>query len=228
MIVSANQPYFAPFAGFFYKAYLSDVFIILDGVQFPRGKTFITRNRFKNDQGTLWMTIPVWKKGLGLQCIDEVRICHEGPWARKHPASLKQAYVHAPYLTDHLDFVEKMFSAGFERIQDLNLAVIRYLMRYLGIETRMLLLSELGLKQRGDQLLIDICRHLGASTYLTQRAARKYLHSDLFRKAGIGLKYFSPPAFIYPQLWGDFIPNLSAFDLVLNCGPKARAILFAG
>jgi hypothetical protein len=227
MIVSANQPYFAPFAGFFYKVHCSDVFVILDGVQFPRGTTWITRNRFKNDQGTLWMTIPVWKNGLGLQRIDEVRICHEGPWARKHLAGLKQAYANAPYLSDHLDFMGKMFSAGFERILDLNLAVIRYLMRYLGIEMKMLLLSELGLKQRGDQLLIDICRHLGASTYLAQSAAQKYLNSDLFRKAGIRLKYFSPSACIYPQLWGDFIPNLSTFDLALNCGPKAREILFA-
>ncbi|MBW1702349.1 MAG: WbqC family protein [Deltaproteobacteria bacterium] len=28
-----------------------------------------------------------------------------------------------------------------------------------------------------------------------------------------------------PQLWGPFIPNLSAFDLVFNCGPKAHTIL---
>jgi len=38
----------------------------------------VTRNRFKNDLGTLWMTIPVWKKGLGLQNIDEVRIFDAG------------------------------------------------------------------------------------------------------------------------------------------------------
>ncbi|HZE21534.1 MAG TPA: WbqC family protein, partial [Desulfobaccales bacterium] len=39
------------------------------------------------------------------------------------------------------------------------------------------------------------------------------------------LRYFkyNPP--IYPQLWGDFLANLSVFDLVLNCGPKARDIL---
>jgi len=57
--------------------YRSDVFVILDNVQFPRATTWITRNRFKNDQGTLWMSIPVWKKGLGLQKLNEVRICHD-------------------------------------------------------------------------------------------------------------------------------------------------------
>ena len=74
MILTTNQPYFAPFPGFFYKAHLSDIFVLLDAVQFPRGTTWISRNRFKNDRGTLWMTIPVWKKGLGLQNIDAVGI----------------------------------------------------------------------------------------------------------------------------------------------------------
>jgi hypothetical protein len=66
MIVSANQPLFAPFPGFFSKAYLSDTMVILDDVQFPRGFTWITRNRFKNDGGPLWITILVWRKSLGL------------------------------------------------------------------------------------------------------------------------------------------------------------------
>ncbi|MBU0988102.1 MAG: WbqC family protein, partial [Proteobacteria bacterium] len=74
MILSANQPYFAPFPGFFFKIILSDIFVLLDQVQFPRKTTWISRNRFKNDQGTLWMTVPVHKKGLGLQNINAVRI----------------------------------------------------------------------------------------------------------------------------------------------------------
>ncbi len=72
MMISVNQPYFFPFVSFFYKAYLSDNFVILDDVQFPRGTTWITRNRFKNSQGNLWMTVPVIKKGLGLQKINAV------------------------------------------------------------------------------------------------------------------------------------------------------------
>jgi hypothetical protein len=72
MVISTSRPYFAPFPGFFSRIYHCDVFIILDNVQFPRGTTWITRNRFKNDQGILWMTVPVWKKGLGLQKINDV------------------------------------------------------------------------------------------------------------------------------------------------------------
>jgi hypothetical protein len=228
MIISANQPYFFPFPGFFYKAHLSDVFVILDNVQFPRGTTWITRNRFKHKQGTLWMTVPVKKKGLGLQNINTVRICHDGRWAKKHVDSLKSAYARAPCYKDHLSFVEGLFLPRFDKLIDLNLKIIHYLMKHLRIDTKVILLSELGIQARGDQLLIEICRKLGAPRFLAQRAAGKYLDEDRFKAAGILLTDFKPPSLVYPQLWGDFIPNLTALDLVFNCGPKAHDILTAG
>ena len=228
MILSANQPYFSPFPGFFYKAHQSDIFVILDQVQFPLGTTWLSRNRFKNDQGTLWMTVPVWKKGLGLQRIDEVKICHEGRWAKKHLESLKSAYGKAPYFRDHLEFVEEMFSPSVERLLDLNMEIIRYLIGQLHIDTKIVLLSELRIEARGDQMLIEICKKLGASHFLAQHATKKYLNEGLFEEAGIKLKYFKPPSLTYPQLWGSFISNLSTFDLLFNCGPKACDILVEG
>lgn len=228
MILSTNQPYFAPFPGFFYKIALSDIFVILDQVQFPRGTTWVTRNRFKHDQGTLWITVPVWKKGLGLQRIDEVRICHEGQWARKHLTSLKTAYARAPYLVEHVSLLEEIFSDQFERILDLDMAVIRHLMKALNIRTKLLLLSDLGILTRGSERLVEMCKRLGASQYLAQSAANKYLNESAFHEAGIEIKYFTSPAPVYPQLWGNFIGHLSAFDLVFNCGPKSHDILMNG
>ena len=228
MIISTSRPYFAPYPGFFYQANLCDIFVILDTVQFPRGSTWITRNRFKNDQGTLWMTIPVWKKGLGLQRIDEVRICHEDRQAQKKMLSLKQAYANAPYLTEHLQFAENLFSTAFDRLIDFNMAIIGHLMLYLGVDTEIRRLSELNIKTGGDYLPIEICRFFDASTYVAPAAAGKHLNAALFEKAGIELRYAKARSCIYPQLWGDFIPDLSAFDLLFNCGPKAREILFSG
>ena len=156
MILSTNQPYFFPFPDFFHKAYLSDVFVILDDTQFPRGTTWINRNRFKNDQGTLWLTVPVYKKGLGLQKINQVKIFHEGRWMKKHLESLKTAYAKAPYFTDHYGFVEEVYSTKVERLIDLNLMSIRYLMKQFQINTEMVLLSDLGIKANGSRLLIEI------------------------------------------------------------------------
>lgn len=225
MIISAKPPYFAPYPGFFHQAYLSEVLVLLDEVQFPRRTTWLSRNRFKNDQGELWLTIPVWKKGLGLQAISRVTICREGRWPRKHLESLKVAYRHAPYLKEHLSFVEEMFSPRFVRLVDLNLAVIHYLLDCLGLSTKVVRQSELGVQGQGTSLLVKICQVLGASTLLVQRPVQKYLDAELLAAQGIKLSayHYTPP--VYPQLWGEFIANLSTFDLVFNCGPKARDLL---
>jgi hypothetical protein len=225
MIVSTYQPFFSPFPAFFYKAHLSDLMVILDNVQFPLRTTWISRNRFKNDHGTLWITIPVWKRGLGLQKINRVRICYEGNWRKKHLASLKTSYANAPYFREHLDVVEEMFSGRFEKLVDLNLMIIQYLKKHLRIDTPLILESDLGISAKGNKLLIEICRKVRASNYLAQAATKKYLDAGLFADAGIELDFFRPPSPVYPQLWGDFILDLSAFDLLFNCGPKSHEIL---
>ncbi|MBW2427667.1 MAG: WbqC family protein [Deltaproteobacteria bacterium] len=225
MIITASRPYFAPFPGFFYQANLADVFIILDDVQFPRGTGWITRNRFKNDQGTWWITIPVWKKGLGLQKIDEVRICREGRWAHKHLAGLKHAYANAPFFTEHLQFLEKLYGSFSDRLIDFNLMIIRHLMLNLGVDTEIRRLSELNIDAGGDRLLLEICRCFDASAYMAPAAAAKHLNAGIFKNAGIELRTLNYRLPVYPQLWGDFIPDLTSFDLLFNCGPKAHDIM---
>lgn len=226
MIVSANQPYFAPYPGFFFKAQLSDVFVILDDVQFPRKTTWITRNRFKNDQGTLWMTIPVWKKGLGLQQISDVRICHSGNWRKKHLRSLQSAYAHAPFLPDHLEPMERVLSNSYERLVDLNMVIINYVLGFLAIETRIVQMSELGVQGKGERLIVDICKSLGATQFMVQSSGLAYYDPIRFTSEGIELVTFKKPEIVYPQLWGDFIANLSILDMMFTCGPKTREILF--
>lgn len=228
MVVSTYQPFFAPFPAFFFKAQLSDVMVILDDVQFPQRSTWLTRNRFKNEQGVLWLSIPVWRKGLGLQTIKDVRLCLEGSWRRKHLASIKTSYAHAPYLAEHFDFMSEVFSDQYAYLFDLNMSIIQYLMKHLVIDTSIILLSHLAIKAKGNELLIEICRKMGSSRYLAQVSAKKYLNPELFSAAGIELQFFMPPSPVYPQLWGDFIHNLSAFDLIFNCGPKSHEILTLG
>ena len=225
MIVSTNQPYFAPYPGFFLKAHLSDCVVILDDVQFPRRTTWITRNRFKNDQGALWMTIPVLKKGLGFQKISDVRICYAENWPQKFQRSFDHAYARAPFLRDYVGAVKKALSAEPEWLLDLNLEILQTLLDDLAIRTRVVLLSELGVGGKGTPLVIDICQALGADRFLVQSSARAYYDPAEFEQAGIELISFSKPRHVYPQLWGDFIENLSVLDMLFNCGPKARDII---
>jgi len=225
MIVSTCQPYFAPYPGFFSKIVRSDTVVVMDAVQFPRGTTWLTRNRFKGHQGTLWMTVPVWKKGRGFQRICDVDICYDEQWARKHLTSLKTVYKHAPFFGDHEPFLEDIFSKKFERLVDLNKAIIGYLMKHLDISATLLLLSDLAIETKESLLTVEICKKVGASRFMAQKSAGKFLDQETLKKEGIELELFVPRSVIYPQLWGPFIPNLSSFDLLFTCGPGARDIL---
>jgi hypothetical protein len=225
MILSATRPYFAPFPGFFYKAHLADRLVILDDVQFPNATTWITRNRFKGHQGMLWMTIPVWRKGRSLQKIRDVRICHEGLWAYKHVHSFMTAYKRAPFFSDHADFIEGLFSARHEPLLDFNMEIIQYLLRELDIDTELILQSELGVDSNGMQVLVDLCVACETDRLLIQKAAQAHVDVAILKGAGIQVEFFRYESPVYPQLWGSFVPNLSAFDLLFNCGPKSHDIL---
>jgi hypothetical protein len=225
MILTTHQPIFLPWPGFFFKALRADTMVLLDQVQFPLGRGWMNHNRLKSDKGELWLTVPVWKKGRGKQLIRDVEICDETGWRRKHLLSLRQQYAHAPYSAEHLPAIEAIYEFGHRRLLDINLDIIRYLATALGITTAFVLQSEIGVSGRGTTLLVDICRALKADTYVTLSPVEKYLDLAQFGESGIRLEFarFSPPR--YPQLWGDFRYNVSALDLLLNCGPKAHDIL---
>ena len=138
---------------------------------------------------------------------------------------MKHAYGNAPYLRDHLDFLEWIFNEKFDRLVDLNMAVIHYLLDQLEIKTEVRLLSEMSVVGKGTMRLVEACNRMNATRFLAQTPARKYIEVELFRESGIAVEFFRQPSTVYPQLWGNFIPNLSAFDLLLNCGPKSHDIL---
>ena len=58
MIITAHQPNYLPWLGFFHKMYTVDKFVILDNIQFTKNM-FIQRNKIKTSNGELMLTVPV-------------------------------------------------------------------------------------------------------------------------------------------------------------------------
>ncbi len=84
----------------------------------------------------------------------------------------------------------------------------------------------LGITGERSERLVDICRHFGASRYVSGDAAQSYLDVPLFEREGIRVEWQQYAHPTYPQLHGDFVPYLSALDLLLNCGDEAPLIAF--
>ena len=225
MMIACHHPNFMPWPGIFFKAMQASQMVLLDDVQFPLGGSWVNRNRVKNDQGELWLTVPVWKRGRSLQRIDQVEICNEEDWQKKHLLSLVHAYSHAPYWDEHFELCQRIYRNPWQGLLELNFDILDYLRSALSIGQPFLRSSSLAIGSKGSQRLIDICKALGASKYLTIGSSHKYLDENLFQKSGIQLVYYKYEPPVYPQLWGDFIANLSVFDLLVICGPKSAGLI---
>jgi hypothetical protein len=218
--VACHQPNYLPWVGYFCKIVHADIFVVLDSVQLPRGTSWVTRNRIKTPYGELWLTVPIHKKGLGFQKIQDVKINDTHNWRKKHFLSLVHFYKRAPYLDEYISYFEDLYKKEWRRLLDLNLKIIRKIIEWLEIDVKIICSSELEIEAMGSDLLVEICESVGADTYISGIGGKKYIEAEKFSAQKIKIKYFSFTPRPYPQLWGDFIPNLSVVDLLFNCGKK--------
>jgi len=225
MRVAVHQPVFLPWPGFFYKAIRADCLVLLDTVQFPRGFTWLTRNRIKGPDGEVWLRVPVLRKGRGLQRIDEVRCLPESRWRKKHLETFVHCYGKAPFFQETFSDLERIYEIPQNRLLDVNLPIIDLLWHGLGVERPYRLLSSLGVTGQGTALMASICESLGADRLVAFRLARPHLDERLLSDRGITVEWFPLPSPVYPQLWGDFARDLSAIDILFLYGPYARRIL---
>ena len=224
MTVVILQPGYLPWLGFFDQMRRADVFVYYDDVQYDT-HGWRNRNRIKTQRGPLWLTVPVRHSGLSKPRILDVAIDTRANWAKKHLASIRQAYAAAPFLNQYVPALEEVFTRSWDRIVDLDLAVTGLMAEWLGVRPRIERASALGIDGGQSDRLVNICRHFGATRYLSGSAAREYLDVALFARNDIAVEWqdFAHP--VYPQLHGEFVPYLSAVDLILNCGAESRAVL---
>jgi hypothetical protein len=219
------QPGYLPWLGFFDQMRRADVFVYYDDVQYDK-HGWRNRNRVKTQSGPTWLTVPVRHGGLGQPRTIDVEIDSRTPWARKHAATIGQAYARAPFFECFMQALDELLQRKWERLVDLDLACAELIAGWLGIHTRVERSSALGIDGRQSERLVRICQHFSATTYLSGDAASDYLDVRLFERHGIAVEWqrFQHPT--YPQLHGPFVPYLSALDLLFNCGPEAALIAF--
>ena len=219
------QPAYLPWIGFFDQLRRADVFVYYDDVQYDK-HGWRNRNRIKTQAGPLWLTVPV-RHGGSPRIID-VEIDGRTPWARKHVASVQQAYARAPFLARYLPALDELLHRRWERLVDLDIACAGLMAGWFGLRTRIERASALGIGGDRSERLVNICRHFGATRYVSGDAAQAYLDVAAFERNGIAVEWQQYPHPTYPQLHGTFIPFLSAVDVLLNCGDEAPLIAFGG
>ncbi|HIE29513.1 TPA: hypothetical protein EYP66_19765 [Candidatus Poribacteria bacterium] len=224
MILSVHQPQYLPWLGYFHKIDQSDLFVFLDNVQYKK-REFQNRNKIKTADGWMWLTVPVLTKGHFQQCINQTLIDNSHPWQTKHFKSIQKCYSKAPFFFDYYDAFEKVYAQKWERLDLLNMHIVKFLMDFLEIKTPCFLESELDVNARGTERIIEICKRLKATVYLSGAGGKAYMNEERFEEEGIKLRYqnFTHP--VYSQLYGDFQPYMSVIDLLFNHGNESMEII---
>jgi hypothetical protein len=224
VMVGIHQPMYLPWIGYFEKIHRCDSFVLLDDAAYSRNY-FINRNRIRMKEGWGWLTVPVLLSGKSGQPIREVEVDRSRRWEAKHWKSIRYSYGNAPSFALHSGFFSGFYSRDHALLLDVIMETLEYLLDALGIRTPLLRASELGVEGMKERRLLDICRHLGADSYLSGPSGRDYLHPSLWKAEGIDLYFHDYRHPVYPQVQGGFVPEMSVVDLLFNCGEDSLRIL---
>ncbi|MBU0634937.1 MAG: WbqC family protein [Candidatus Omnitrophica bacterium] len=228
MIISVHQPQYLPWLGFFDKIDKSNCFVFLDTVQY-KVREFQNRNKIRTKDGWIWLTVPVKHVSGERLALCDVEIDNSSDWAIEHSRSLEAWYMKAPYFKTYFPFFEELYRKRWDKLIDLNIEVIQYILSALGMQTPVKLESEIGTTKRSTDRIIEICGKLGADTYLSGSGGKEYLEEEKFEENNIKLLYqdFRHPQ--YQQRFIDeqhsFLPYMCIVDLLFNEGGKSLSII---
>ena len=215
-----HQPDFLSYLGFFHRFLNTDMWVVLDTVQYVSGtsRCWQNRDKIKTAQGEKWITVSVQKAPAG-KAIKEI-LLSESNWRMDNLNLIYNSYSKAPYFDEVMPYIRDLYRFECRRLMEFNLKSAEVLMELFGIKIKIELASNLEPVGKSNMLLVDILQKVRADKYLSGVGAKAYFDPAPFAAAGIEVTWqdFKHP--VYPQLYGDFIPYLSSIDLLFNCGIK--------
>ena len=225
MILTGHQPTYLPWLGLFNKISCADKYVYFDDVQYLP-KEWMNRNRIKGiNNNIIYLTVPVKKKHFLEKKTTDLLIDNSLPWRRKHAKSLEVNYRKAPFFEKYIDEFSEIYQNDWEYLIDLNLHVLKILLKLLDIKVVIVKLSELKAEGKKSNLVLNVCKKLEAKKFIFGEKGRDYAIIEDFKKNNITpvfQNYIHPT---YKQIGNKFISHLSVIDLLFNCGDKSLDII---
>ncbi len=220
-VVAIHQPNFFPWLGYFDKLARSDVFVLLDHVQFPKtGGIWSNRVKLAIGGEARWITAPIVRTVHGVRRYDEVEFQPGQSWREKFVKTLAANYAKATHYRACMEWLEPIILDPEPRLARYNRNAIVQIAGHIGLRTdHMRSSSELAVQGHATELLIGLTHAVAADSYLCGGGADGYQDDDAFASAGIALRYQAFPHPVYPQGRSEsFLPGLSIIDALMHCG----------
>lgn len=222
MIVSAHQPSYLAWLGYFHKVSLCDVFVYYDNVDHSK-RDFTTRNKIKTSQGPMWLTVPV-KKGPTKKIVD-LSIDNKTAWQRRHLKGIQTCYGKSEYYDSYANRLEEFFQKSYGNFADMNFDLTKLLLELLGLRVEMLRSSQMGTTGAKNDGIYQMLEILGAKKIVLGVNGWDYVNLEEYRRRGIRCYFQDYKHPEYKQMFGEFSPFMSVVDLIFNCGPNSLAVI---
>lgn len=224
IIVSAHQPNYLPWLGYFHKMTYSDVFVFLDDVQYTP-KTYINRCFVRQSEQKARLSIPVSVPAWNAT-ICEAMINTEA-FSEKHLETFRHAYGKCRAFGTVMDALQPAYQCGEVSLASFNIRLITALADFIGLSPKFVRQSELGITSSSNRLLIDLTHAVGGDIFVSGVGAKNYItgHEIEYRDDGVELAYQNFIHPVYRQQKQPFIQGCSVIDLAFNHASKAHDIL---
>ncbi len=229
MKIAVSQPTYLPWIGYFDLIDQVDVFVLLDDVQFEK-QSWQQRNRIKTPLGLQWLTVPVMFRGRLGQFIKDVEVRDFNFW-RNHCRAIELNYRRTLFFDAYFErLASRLVCTDATLMADLNIRLIEWFMSVFGINTQLILSSNLAQTGRRTERLVNICKAVGADQYVSPLGSAAYLleEQEMMADHGINLVFQNYQHPEYRQQFLPFVPYASALDLLFNEGERSLEIIKSG
>ncbi|MNI58874.1 WbqC-like protein family protein [compost metagenome] len=148
--------------------------------------------------------------------MNELEINNDLDWRSSHLKSIFLNYKKAPRFEECFTKLESLYAIEHVLLVDLCLDHLKFWLDELGIQTRIIKLSDLSISGKKSDLILNICKYTGAHKYISGALGKDYLNIPSFHECGIELEFQQYRNPVYSQLWGEFKPYLSIVDFWMN------------
>ena len=224
MKVAIMQPYFFPYIGYLSLIKQTDRFILFDTVQFIR-HGWIERNRIlKQNDGWLYIQVPLIKSGRDT-LIRDVEINNKENWKNKILSQLQPYKKIAPHYFPVVKLINEVFAEDFQSIVELDKRALEKVCEYLGIDREIKVFSAMDLPveeaKEPDEWALNICKALGnVDEYWNPPGGMSFFDRSKYESADIGLKFQKMNLLEYNQKREHFEPGLSIIDVLMFNSPE--------
>lgn len=226
MKIGIMQPYFFPYIGYWQLLNAVDTYVIYDDVNYIKGG-WINRNRILAGGAPHYLNLPLTGASPNKK-INEIDVNKNDRLLGKGLQTLRYNYRKAPRFKEVYPVIEAAFSCRETNLAGFITESMRLVCGYLGIGTEMVVSSAIHKNNEliGQEKVLEICRILGADTYLNAIGGKELYSRDGFIKNGITLYFLKTGDIRYEQFGHPFQGNLSIIDVMMfNSVERIREML---